>query len=135
MRTKTTLNVANVRHRGSTRPRLSASIRGVRQIQSYLIKSLAISRKVGSQWLRLLRPVIVQWGWWRRSKVLSTKLKLLFALLVGAFIYTNAAHAQPPATDYRKIAYGIETGRDNGDTDEDITERCIPSGDSLKDFE
>lgn len=62
-------------------------------------------------------------------------LKILIALLVGAFIYTNAAHARPPAMDYREIAYCIEAGRVNGDTDEEITERCIPSGDSLEDYE
>ncbi|MCW8351457.1 hypothetical protein [Citrobacter portucalensis] len=65
-------------------------------------------------------------------------LKLLIALLVGAFIFTTAhVHAKPTsfATDYRKIAYCIEAGRDNGDSDEEITERCIPSGDSLEDYE
>lgn len=63
-------------------------------------------------------------------------MRILIALLVGAFIYTTHAHARPPAgTDYRKIAYCIEAGRDNGDTDAEITERCIPSGDSLEDYE
>lgn len=61
--------------------------------------------------------------------------RILIALLVGAFIFTTHAHARPPATDYRKIAYCIEAGRDNGDTDEEITDRCIPSGDSLDDYE
>lgn len=61
--------------------------------------------------------------------------KILIALLVSAFIYTYAAHARPPATEYRKMASCIEAGRDNGDTDEEITERCISSGDSLEDYE
>ncbi|WP_313471465.1 hypothetical protein [Atlantibacter hermannii] len=63
-------------------------------------------------------------------------LKLLIAVLVGAFIFTtHFVHARPAATDYRKIGYCIEVGRDNGDTDEEITDRCIPSGDSLDDYE
>lgn len=62
-------------------------------------------------------------------------LKILIALLVGLFIYTTSVHARPPATDYRKIAYCIEAGRDNGDSDEEITDRCIPSGDNLEDYE
>lgn len=62
-------------------------------------------------------------------------MRILIALLVGTFIYTTSAHSRPPVTDYRKIAYCIEAGRDNGDTDAEITERCIPSGDSLEDHE
>lgn len=68
-------------------------------------------------------------------------LKVLIALLVGTFIFTtssvHAGSTQQPSRqdDYRKIAYCIEAGRDNGDTDEEITERCIPSGDALEDYE
>ncbi|MCX8984453.1 hypothetical protein [Citrobacter portucalensis] len=62
--------------------------------------------------------------------------KLVIASLVGAVIYTTSAHAaSPPATDYRQIAYCIEAGRDNGDTDKEITDRCVPSGDTLDDYE
>ncbi|WP_334141401.1 hypothetical protein [Atlantibacter hermannii] len=59
--------------------------------------------------------------------------KIILMFLMGAFIFTT--HARPPATDYRNIGYCIEAGRDNGDTDEEITDRCIPSGDSLEDYE
>lgn len=61
--------------------------------------------------------------------------RILLALLVGAFIFATHAHARPPATDYRSIGYCIEAGRDNGDSDSEITDRCIPSGDTLSDYE
>lgn len=63
------------------------------------------------------------------------KTSIVIALLVGAIVYTTSTHARPPATDYRQIGYCIEAGRDNGDTDEEITDRCLPSGDTLDDYE
>jgi hypothetical protein len=59
--------------------------------------------------------------------------KIILALLVSAFIYNTSAHARPPASDPRAISYCIEAGRDNGDSDEEITDRCLPSGDTLED--
>lgn len=61
--------------------------------------------------------------------------KLFAASIVALYIFTNATltHAKP--TSAQAIGYCIEAGRDNRDTDEEITERCIPSGDSLEDYE
>ena len=59
--------------------------------------------------------------------------KLFTASIVALLIFTTHAHAKP--TSAQAIGYCIDAGRDNGDTDEEITERCIPSGDSLEDYE
>lgn len=57
------------------------------------------------------------------------------SIVIMALLALHSATCTARTLTPQQIGYCIEAGRDNGDTDAEITERCIPSGDSLEDWE